>query len=39
MVHSGILRPVRLQVAVGAEVRRHLFDREDLDRLVAEAKA
>lgn len=39
MVGAGILRPVRLPVAPGAEVRRHLFDRADLDALVERAKA
>jgi hypothetical protein len=38
MVHAGILRPVRLPVGPGAELRRHVFDIHDLDQLIERAK-
>jgi excisionase family DNA binding protein len=38
LVHAGTLRPVRLPLAGGRDLRRILLDRRDLDRLVEVSK-
>jgi hypothetical protein len=39
LVHAGTLKPVRLPLGSGRDLRRILIDRRDLDALVDESKA
>jgi excisionase family DNA binding protein len=39
LVHAGTLKPVRLPVGSGRELRRVLLDRRDLDALIEGSKA
>jgi excisionase family DNA binding protein len=38
LLHAGTIRPVRLPVGDGKDVRRLLLDRHDLDALVENSK-
>lgn len=38
LIHAGALPRVRLPLPHGGELRKVLFDREDLDRLIARGK-
>lgn len=39
LIHAGVLKPVRIPLGNGAEERKHLLDRHDLDELIERWKA
>jgi hypothetical protein len=39
LIHAGVLKPVRIPLGNGAEERKHLLDRRDLDELIERWKA